>query len=115
MRLPVVAFRQAAGAIFLLCLLGISAFAKHAPRRVEIRIEDLKYKPAEIEVGAGDTVVWVNDDDTDHLVKAEDGSFNSGRIASGRSFEHKFEKAGTFIYHDDLHPRMKGTIKVTDQ
>ena len=114
MRLPAVAFRLAAGAFFLLCLLGIGAAAKHAPRRVEIKIEDLKYKPAEIEVGAGDTVVWVNDDDTDHLVKADDGSFNSGRIACGRSFEHKFDKPGKFIYHDDLHPRMKGTITVIE-
>jgi len=64
MRLSAVDFRHAAGTLFLLCLLGItaSASAKHAPRRVEIKIDDLKYKPAEIEVAAGDTVVWINDD-----------------------------------------------------
>ena len=116
MRLAAVTFRPEAGILFLLCLLGPAAFvsAKHTPRRIEIKIEDLKYKPAEIEVGAGDTVVWVNDDDTDHLVKAEDGSFNSGRIATGRSFEHKFDKTGKFVYRDDLHPRMKGTVTVTE-
>jgi plastocyanin len=117
MTLSAAVFRPAAGALFIFCLLGTGALAsaKHAPRRVEIKIEDLKYKPAEVEVGAGDTVVWINDDDTDHLVKADDGSFNSGRISSGRNFEHKFEKAGKYVYHDDLHPRMKGTITVTDQ
>jgi plastocyanin len=117
MRWSAVESRPAAGALCLLCLLGISvsASAKHVPRRVEVKIEDLKYKPAEIEVGAGDTVVWMNDDDTDHLVKADDGSFSSGRIASGRSFEHKFDKPGQFIYHDDLHPRMRGTVIVKDQ
>ena len=53
---------------------------KHTPRRVEVKIEDLKFKPADIEVGPGDTVVWTNDDETEHGIKADDGSFNSGRL-----------------------------------
>lgn len=118
-----------AGVACLLSLQGLGAAApatprpvplvfparKHAPRRVEVRIADLKFKPATIEIGPGDTVVWTNDDDTEHGVKADDGSFNSGHLASGRSFEHKFEKQGTFVYRDEHHPRMVGTVKVVDK
>jgi plastocyanin len=60
----------------------------------------------------GDTVVWTNADDQDHTVIAGDGSFNSGNIGSGRSFEHKFTRAGTFGYYCKYHPRMKGSVIV---
>ena len=109
--------RPSVWAFFLLCLLGIGtvASARHAPRRVEVKIEDLKFKPVTIEISTGDTIVWINDDDTDHDIKADDGSFDSGRLAAGHRFEHKIDKSGKFDYHDDLHPRMHGTIVVTEQ
>lgn len=115
----------AAGVVCLLCLPGLgasppssplaSAPLKHTPRRVEVKIEDLKFKPADIEVGPGDTVVWTNDDETEHGIKANDGSFNSGRLASGHTYEHKFDRAGKVVYHDDLHPRMHGSVTVADK
>lgn len=81
--------------------------------RVEVSIEGLKYKPANVKVEVGDTVVWTNNDDRDHTIKATDGSFASGRLRGGKRFERKFDAAGTFNYRDDLHPRMKGTVTVT--
>ena len=95
-------------AVLLLALIA----ARHAPRRIEIRIEDLKFKPATIQISSGDTIVWINNDDSDHEVKSDDGSFNSGRLSAGGSFEHHFDKVGRFDYRDELHPRMHGVVVV---
>jgi plastocyanin len=45
-------------------------------------------------------------------VDAEDGSFSSGTIKSGKTFSHTFKKAGKYAYSCHLHPRMKGVIVV---
>ena len=100
--------------VITLSLVALLAAAPAAgATRVEVSIEGLKYKPGTIRVEVGDTIVWTNNDDRDHSIKASDGSFASGRLRSGKQFEHKFDTAGTFAYRDDLHPRMRGTVVVT--
>lgn len=90
----------------------VTAPALAAAKRVTVNIDDLKFKPAEINIQVGDTVVWVNNDDREHRVAADDGSFKSGSIASGRSYEHTFTKAGRVRYGDELYDRMHGVIVV---
>ena len=94
----------------LLVLAAAATDAMAAQRTVTIK--DIRYNPAQVQVKAGDTVVWVNRDDRDHTVTADDGSFNSGKIGPGKRFEFTFPDAGTFTYHCDFHPRMKGEVKV---
>ncbi len=81
--------------------------------RQEISIEGLQYKPAELTVHTGDTVVWTNNDDRDHTVNARDNSFRSGNLRAGMSFEHTFGKAGRFPYGCTYHPRMSGVVIVS--
>jgi plastocyanin len=90
----------------------LTAPALAAAKRVTVNIEDLKFKPAEVTIQAGDTVVWVNNDDREHRVAADDGSFKSGPLASGKSYEHTFTAAGRVRYGDELYGRMHGTIVV---
>src|SRR4051794_37027066 len=49
----------------------------------KISIKDIQFKPATITIKAGETVTWTNDDDRDHAVIADDGSFKSGKIGTG--------------------------------
>lgn len=95
-----------------LLLAPTAAWAKE--HRVEIA--DLKYKPAKLKVKPGDTVVWVNADNRDHTVVSRDKpkTFDSGKIAAGEEFDFTFEKPGKFEYGCEYHPRMKGTIEVTE-
>jgi len=79
---------------------------------VEITIKDRKFTPAKVTIQPGDAVRWINRDNFDHTVDAKDGSFSSGTIKSGKSYEHTFPKAGDFAYECSLHPRMKGTVVV---
>ena len=87
---------------------------KPEPRRHSVAIEDLKYKPAETVVAPGDTVVWTNNDDREHTVTASDGSFKSGRMGSGKSYEHTFTRPGRYPYGDDFFGRMAGVIVVKE-
>jgi plastocyanin len=73
------------------------------------------YDPKTASVKAGDTVEWDwVDTQQPHTVTAEDGTFDSGNPESaGATFKYTFTKAGTYDYKCNIHPQMKGTIKVT--
>jgi plastocyanin len=70
------------------------------------------YAPNPLNVAVGGTVVWVNNDVTAHTSTADNGTWNSGTIAPGRSFSRTFSSAGTFLYRCAIHPGMMGTITV---
>lgn len=63
-------------------------------------------------IGVNNTVVWTNDDTAPHTVTANDGSFSSGNLNPGDSFTITFSTPGTYTYHCNYHPWMKGTIIV---
>jgi plastocyanin len=75
-------------------------------------IRDGTFAPA-LTVAAGTTVTWTNEDWAPHTATAEDGSFDSGRLNQGDSFEQTFDEPGTFSYHCSFHPGMMGSIVVT--
>ena len=80
---------------------------------VTVTIDNFAFSPATLDVAAGTTVTWTNKQDVTHTVTADDGSFDSGNIASGDTFSHTFDSAGTIAYHCAIHPTMKASIVVT--
>ena len=88
------------------------AVARAAADERTVNIEDLKYKPAEIKIKVGETVAWTNNDDREHTITADDNSFKSGPLRTGKTYRHKFTAAGRYTYHDDHFGRMKGTVIV---
>ena len=78
---------------------------------------DKCYTPSNIQINVGGTVTWKNVDTAAHTVTSgkdatSDGIFDSGMIMAGNSFDHKFDKTGTYPYYDMVHPWMKGIILV---
>ena len=70
--------------------------------------------PASVTVAKGTSVTWNNSDAMPHTVTSDDGtSFNSGNLAGNASFKYVANTAGTFEYHCDIHPGMKGVLVVT--
>lgn len=78
--------------------------------------------PLTISLAEGGVVQWFNDDQTasaystngvTHNITADDGSFASGNLNAGSSFQTTFSTQGTFNYHCSIHPTMKGTVTVT--
>jgi plastocyanin len=78
-----------------------------------VTVKNFAYTPKDIEVTAGDTVVWTSEDSVAHTVTADAGEFDSGDIAKGDPpFEHTFKSAGEVKYHCDHHGGMKGKVTV---
>lgn len=77
-----------------------------------VTVANMSFSPATITIKVNDTVTWANNDSVPHTVTADDHSFDSGSVASGRSYTRTFDKAGTYPYHCNLHPHMKGTVVV---
>lgn len=75
-------------------------------------ISGFTFQPDPIEVAAGTTVVWTNEDGAGHTVTAEDGSF-SEPVDPGASASVTFDSAGEYEYFCGVHPEMTGTVVVS--
>jgi plastocyanin len=87
--------------------------ATPAPGTGEVRAVDFAFTPSSLDVAAGTTVTWLNDGAALHTVTASDGSWDSGLIASGRTFSRRFGTPGTYLYLCFLHPSMTGVVRVS--
>jgi plastocyanin len=84
-----------------------------AAAEVAVDIRNFAYSPNPIEIAAGDTVTWTNQDEVPHTATGDDrGVLQSGTISPGASFSQVFPDAGEFAYHCEFHPNMSGTIVV---
>jgi plastocyanin len=81
-----------------------------SPDRVEIA--DFAFSPGAVEVRAGTRVTWSNADPAAHTVTARDGAFDSGTLDPGSGFETTFAEPGTFAYFCQIHPTMRGSVRV---
>ncbi len=75
-----------------------------------VHMKDFAFNPADVTVRRGGIVTWVNDDSVPHIVKFPD--FQSAALATGDSFEHKFDAPGEFSYVCGIHPSMQGKVTV---
>jgi plastocyanin len=83
-----------------------------APATGTVKIASFKFAPPKIVVRRGATVTWTNVDNADHTATADAGGFDAGTVRRGKSVTVHMSKAGTFAYHCDFHPFMKGTVVV---
>lgn len=93
-----------------LAVAGASNSASTATKAVNINAT--AFSPASVTINTTDTVKWTNKDTKTHQIVANNGSFASGVIAAGKSYSHNFNTAGTFNYHDALHPALTGKVVV---
>lgn len=77
-----------------------------------VSIIDDSFNPVSTTVLSGQTVVWTNNDTDAHTVTADDGSFDSGIIPPGGTFNYTFTNPGMVNYHCSIHPDMLGSIDV---
>jgi plastocyanin len=79
---------------------------------VTVDIHDHTFDPASLNVAAGTTVTWTNNDTEAHTVTADDGLFDSGVLEPGQSYSTWLGGSGTVSYHCEIHPDMKGSVVV---
>ena len=83
-----------------------------AARTSSVTIKNLNYLKPKLEITAGTTVVWTNNDAVPHTVTATDRSFDSGLIQPGKTYRRTFTRPGTYNYFCTPHPFMKATVVV---
>ena len=107
--------------IFCFFMLSVSTNAFSEEHKVSM--EGWEFSPASLTVKIGDTVVWINDDDTRHKISFED-KFLGGptrddahKFNIGDKFHFKFIKAGKFKYICTTHEGqdMVGLVIVKDK
>jgi plastocyanin/uncharacterized membrane protein len=76
-------------------------------------IRQMRFNPPQLTVQPGDVVEWKNEDIFSHSATADDGSFDSGLIAPGRSWQTTIRGAGTIGFHCRPHPNMTGSLVVS--
>jgi plastocyanin len=100
----------AVGAIALV-LAGASRPAATVTKTVKITAT--AFKPATVTIATGSAIKWSNTDTKAHQVVANSGAFASPTIGAGHAWTHTFNTAGTYRYHDALHPVLTGKVVVT--
>ena len=81
-----------------------------------VTLQNTAYTPADISIHVGDAVSWVwADGNVPHNIDgASDlSSFDSGAPTTTGTWVYRFSKAGTYLYHCDVHPGMMGTVVVS--
>ncbi len=96
---------------------GMSASSQEAaPAATDgeaVEIKNFAFNPATIEVPAGGSVTWTNQDNVPHTATGLDrAALQSGAIAFDASYTRTFDTPGTLDYFCEFHPNMKGTIVV---
>lgn len=77
-----------------------------------VRVANLAFGEQSLHVRAGTRVRWINQDQVQHSVTADDGTFDSGLIEPGAAWERVFDRAGQYTYHCAPHPFMTARVVV---
>lgn len=102
----------AALAVFL-CTVSIGAAPRpRKPVTHTVVIDGTSFKPQQLTVRIGDSVVWTNKDPFSHTATSKPGGFDSKEIATGKTWKYKTGKKGDFAYICTYHITMKGRLHV---
>jgi plastocyanin len=96
----------------LAVLLLFAPIAGAQGKTATVSIKDYAFDPPNLTVAPGTTVTWVNNGQTSHTVTADNGAYDSGPKQPGQSYSHTYTESGTYAYHCEIHPSMKGTVTV---
>ena len=106
--------RQSLLLIFMLSALNFTAFAD--AEKLQVIVKDFKFTPQEITIKRGQTINWDNREKRQyHSVWFEaSGEEEPDYIFPDETYEREFKETGSFPYRCGPHPRMTGTVHVTE-
>ena len=102
--------------IVAVAVLGYTVYAYYgtspsgpAVQTTSVSMANFRFNPHTIEIQAGQTVTWTNDDSVSHTVV---GFGENASVPAGGTFSHTFATPGTYDYACTIHPGMTGTVIV---
>ena len=106
--------RHTIGLLLVLGMFSLGAVAGGDSRLVIIK--DFKFTPQEVTVKRGETVLWENHEKRQyHSVWFEaSGDPEPDYFFPEESYQRTFDTIGSFPYRCGPHPKMTGTVHVTD-
>ena len=107
----------------VLCFIVLSVSANALAEEFEVGMSGWEFDPANLTINVGDTVIWINDDDTRHKLSFEDKlpggptRDDAHKFNVGDKFHFKFTKAGKYKYTCITHEGqdMVGLVIVKDK
>jgi len=79
---------------------------------VVVQMQDaLTFTPATVSIKVGESVTWQNFSGTKHTTTSDQFDWDQ-TVDNGQSFTRTFTTAGSFPYHCNIHPGMRGTVVV---
>jgi plastocyanin len=100
----------------ILALAAVAALAVAGPAGAAtiktVNIYGSTFSPKTVTITEGDTVTWVNKDNSNHQILADKGQFVSPILKPNQKYPFTFNAAGTYTYKDELYPKLKGTVTV---
>lgn len=101
--------------IVVLCLLACSSHLQ--AKEVIVEVYKKKFRPAEITIEKGDTVIWKNIEKRQYhnvwfkQFEQEEPDY----FFPGESYQRTFDNAGRFPYECGPHPKMTGIVTVVEK
>jgi plastocyanin len=84
----------------------------------EVTMEGSAFKPREITVTVGTTVIWTNQDAFEHTVtsgtRGSPTTLFDASVSAGETFSFTFQSAGTYDYYCKIHTGMDGVVNVEE-
>ena len=87
-------------------LIAVPGTSQAANQSVAAR--DNRFDPDQVRIDPGDTVVWSNQGSRAHTVNADDGTFKSGDMRPGDTFQKTFSEEGYYYYFCKFHGARDG-------
>jgi plastocyanin len=129
-------FIAIAAALFAACAAPSGGASSQAPDKslvesAAVTIKGIAFDPKVMEVRAGESVTWTNEDDVQHTVTSglpqkqgvpgvsegkpsrPDGAFDGELDGAGSTFETTIDEPGTYPYFCEVHSGMQGELRVT--
>lgn len=98
---------------------GSSSVSTPEPKTYKIELEDDGFKATSLSIKVGDSVTFEVKDEGSyqirsgpHPIHTDIPELDSGVVAKGAKYSFTFSKAGSFRFHDHLHPSFTGTVTV---
>jgi plastocyanin len=108
------AWRAVLGGLLGLLAGGAVMAAPVGKKSAAVKIDNFTFTSQRMTVNAGNTVTWVNNDDTTHVVVSSTKAFKSKALDTDDEFSFAFTTTGTCWYFCSPHPHMIGTIMVEE-
>jgi plastocyanin len=93
---------------------AVASDSEPAGETVTVRINGMRFEPANITIKPGTRVTWVQADGMPHIISGKASGMRSNTLYSGQNFSYIFQKPGEYDYVCDLHPSMKGSVVVEE-